>query len=1750
MPLDPARLTTELIDQYASYLQSRFHFRDEGLRAQFSSTLAQNRLHAGPFLELLPAFATGRSIRELVAAAVLHRRFLDLPAEVIQPDRALYLHQDEAIGKVKAGRNVVVATGTGSGKTETYLLPIISHLFESLAQRGRRPAVRALLVYPMNALANDQLRRIRQLLQTEPALTFGRYTGETPRSARDGLARFRQMWPHEPVLKNELKSREEMWQTPPDILITNFAMLEYLLVRPQEAMFFEPGGVDTLRFLVFDEVHTYDGAKGCEIAMLLRRLKQRIGATTRGKLTCIGTSATLGGGGKDFLDIVKFAEDLFDEPFEWGAHSASQDVVKASKAEVRAPSRTWRPAAGLYEDLATLCQGGVTVHSFENVCRRAAVPTDVVAAAAALLGAAVPPPAGGAPARSSAPDDDWGWGAAPEEPRDPIVDAKPLNRALFIILEGDERLLQVREACRAGARSVAEVGPRAFEGDGEPSAMDQRLLALVALAARATDAEDKATLLRGRYHFLLRAIEGGFVCFGDHGDGAPRLHLQRRTTCEVHGKEHRTFEVGTCRRCGESIIVGALQRDPDTHRDVITSDDPTQDALSDDASRLQRVFVTLVEPKGQADEDELDDVEEGKAAIGAHIKLCVRCGTVGEEGRVEDFCGCREAADIRSGYKLETYRGDIKACPSCGARAHQREVLQRLYTGTDEPVAEIATTLYQAANHDHAHAGADKQKLLTFSDSRQDAAFFAPYLESTYRTSLRRHVLLGELESLPGPIALPDLAERLAQLIEKRGWLGAKATTDEIKREGWRWVIGEMVHASSDRRGLEELGLACFSLRGFRQMPSPGALQKAPWNLSRDEVQTLVEVLVDSLRERAVVASPPGIRHDDEVYLPGRGDIAVAVKRAPNDPRTRSWVPELAHLSNTRLDYLERVVARRGLSVSADAVRTMLGQLFEKYLTAPNGEFAKKYMSASTDPTRGTTFQLAPRGWEVCAARHAGPAYRCSRCGVRTFRSLSGVCPTYRCDGELQPEVAGASRGDHYLRRYREMAALWMVAREHTAQLDSDTASDYQNLFFEGQIDVLSCSTTFELGVDLGELETVLMRNVPPTPANYAQRAGRAGRRLGSAAFVVSYAQRRSHDLTYFTEPLKMIAGRVRPPAFRLDNERIVRRHLYATALAGFFQASPSAFGSGHQESLFGGDIAAESRTTELAAFLEAKPEWLLVALRYIVPEGLHRQLGVLDWSWVREFLLAGTTCVAIVEQDYRRDCDYYLSAEKQESEAGRHTRANLMQWVRKTIRQRSLLGVLANRGLFPKYGFPVDVVELEVAPESINDVVRGDRHTADNFGLSLQRDLRLAIAEYAPEGEVVAAGHVWVSRGLKVLPDRRLEERRYYACRCGAFRLLAADEDVQACANCGEPASGQVRKYIKPEYGFVTAVERPKRATTRRPSRQYASRLAFAGYLGGELPEFVERVRGIRTAAPRQGRLVSVNAGRASRGFLVCQSCGKADPIGHGKLTFAESHTSPRGRECRGTQSFGVDLGHDFITDVLEILLDTDVPMGRIDWWSVGYAITEGAAAALGIKRDDLDVTVRVSPHGGYSAFLTDTVPGGAGHVARIHEHLSLVLRAALERVSTCSCEESTSCYQCLRTFSNQRLHASLSRGKAVEFLAAALDPNARPLGRRKSAPALILADPLDAVAHDGLKMVVRALVEQGAPLPEVGFELVDERGAVAGEFEVAWESRKVAIALDDADLSDVAEWYVVRAADFLADPSAIAARLLPPAA
>src|SRR6266496_3196679 len=327
---------------YRRYLRSLLPVRDPALATALAGCIATSPLLTkGPLLEATPPYRTGASLRDLIGEGVLDPAFARLGGPALPLDRPLYTHQEQALRKAAAGRNLVVATGTGSGKTESFLLPVLSALTAKHEAEALGPGVRALLLYPMNALANDQLRRLRRLLAAVPQITFGRYTGDTPERPAEGASLFESLNPGEPRLPNELLSRQEMRDGPPHLLLTNYAMLEYLLLRPADMELFEGKHGGHWRFVVLDEAHVYDGAKAEEVGMLLRRLRERVGrADGNATFQAIATSATVGDHPRA---VVNFATKLFDAPFEWvDGDPACQDLVGARRVDIPA-GPLWGP---------------------------------------------------------------------------------------------------------------------------------------------------------------------------------------------------------------------------------------------------------------------------------------------------------------------------------------------------------------------------------------------------------------------------------------------------------------------------------------------------------------------------------------------------------------------------------------------------------------------------------------------------------------------------------------------------------------------------------------------------------------------------------------------------------------------------------------------------------------------------------------------------------------------------------------------------------------------------------------------------------------------------------------------------------------------------------------------------------------------------------------------------------------------------------------------------------------------------------------------------------------------------------------------------------------------------------------------------------------------------------------------------------------------------------------------------------------
>lgn len=561
-PIETARKVEE---SYREYIATTIHFADANLQSQLEEILRKpGYLAKGPFLEAAPPYRKDKTVTELVGEGVLCESMLKLgggDADNFDPDRPLYVHQVRAIRKAVAGRNYVVSTGTGSGKTECFLLPILNDILKEFEKRGPSDGVRAMILYPMNALANDQLKRLRLLLKGID-ITFGRYTGDTEERESKALTKWKEENPGQTKLPNEIISREKIRKEPPNILLTNYSMLEYLLLRPEDAPLFGKAFGGNWRHIAIDEAHVYSGALGTEIAYLLRRLKARIESETSEPthLHCYATSATIGSP-EEKPKVASFAQDLFGEPFSneeinldivTGEIDRPQDALD-EKPWGALPLATWIDLRKLLFDLDAVDAQGIV-----ETLKSSGVPENILSR---MRG------------------------------DDPLID-------LGKVLLGEESASKLIRQCEhlidlTDIRQIGELEISGLPGDESDAEILTSMVEVLSCARRSKD----IPILTSRFHSFLRAPEGIFLNLNT------RKLISYKTVAEKYDDENATpiYEVSVCRHCGQAYILGTEKSAENVASAWLN---PRHEGTDADDEFLPRAYYRLLANESERDADE------------------------------------------------------------------------------------------------------------------------------------------------------------------------------------------------------------------------------------------------------------------------------------------------------------------------------------------------------------------------------------------------------------------------------------------------------------------------------------------------------------------------------------------------------------------------------------------------------------------------------------------------------------------------------------------------------------------------------------------------------------------------------------------------------------------------------------------------------------------------------------------------------------------------------------------------------------------------------------------------------------------------------------------------------------------------------------------------------------------------------------------------------------------------------------------
>lgn len=1641
---NPISFSQDLKTVLARYIATTLPIsrRYGNLSREFRLLLEQEQLVQGPYVEALPDFEKGETLAGMLKkdGGFLHDGLGLLPTA----NRPLHLHQETALRHAIVDKeSFLTATGTGSGKTETFLYPIAHDLLSD--PDPKRPGVRALLVYPMNALANDQLYyRVAPLFARylkDHGITFGRYTGQVRSTATRDEEEAR-IWNNPKLMealgypssipKNWLLTRDEMLADPPKVLITNYAMLEHMLLLPRNAGLF---ATNSLRFIVLDEIHTYHGAQATEVAFLLRKLKTRLGAE-RG-IQVFGTSASLSDSENADEELKKFASDLLGEPVNRvirGKRISHAALAQPVNNTFSMSSRQWVDLGGALREFLKLDRDAQTV-------------------------------------------DCWNWFVQSQDDLPPELVLKgnpdsPASEALVATFARSVQVRRVAEALEGGqVLAYAQLAQQVFETyELEPHVAQSALSTVIQCGMVARRGQGDFPLLPGRYHLAVNSIEGVVVRPDKSDEGWAKVKVGRSFKDDVG----HYYPLLTCRKCGQPFMEGWKDQShvhphrPDTGE-----------------NGAERVVFWLGAPF-TGTEDEEDEGDEGQGPNSVHERIFVQLKTgaiVATDDAVPLYPVHTEQDDVeRARY--------VKRCPACGGRSTgaDAEVVTRMHPGNEALGAVVAQRVLEALPPgvtDHADPRPSSgRNLLSFSDNRQDAAFFAPYFERTSANLALRSAVRAVLADSSAPMGIPQLAERVFEHWRRNDGLplllneAGEVRTD--KQDVTQLLLGslgyEFCTPGGRRNSLESLGVAVVTydeakLRALYQQVKnfwPTQLPSDP-----AAIESLSHILLETVRRERALASLSGLAMKDQAVW---GDYnqhrTFDIESGDSDVRFK-WLPsQQANRHNRRSWYL---VERLGLSKSdaSDFLRNFWGAM-----TRPPATILKRY-----PPGFGMDGGLirVRSGLTV-------PLYQCKSCGLLQRHVVSEKCTAFGCRGDVLmldgPDRARLHRENHYLASYEETNHLTLRAREHTASLSTELREEIEREFAERRINLLSCTTTMEMGVDLGDLEAVVNLNVPPGIANYQQRTGRAGRRAQAAPFCVTVARNTNYDQLVFSKLRDYLTSSPTTPFINLGNSELFLRHQMSVVLSYFLRhaLSKTDVNAPSLKHVFGEvlhDKAKDEFHDKLNAWVEgdsgkkafteaeALGDKLPPDFRSIVCRGAYLRSAIV--GMLKEFA-----------EDVSERCKSYVVKKKSAAESDDLRMALYWSEQLQKYMDQFLINELSRRGLIPTYSFPVHSLTLEVLDGS---TFNRFQNQAD---VSLNRDASLGISEYAPGAEVVANGRIWESAGLASYPKAFMPTRWYAACpQCFHVDVADAHQDLpDGCSNCSyaEPARRK-RMFLEPK-GFVTSVADSK-GKDPGTARRRVKPADEARLIAAPMPENFQETElpFLRTALllargsednELRGSLFVTNRGTYGEGYYRCHFCNYCQPASNPKKTKGGAnrgvgsgqvatrkflHKDPStGLTCKSDvmPKMGVDFAHMFNTDVRLLRFLAPLPAAPEDVTderrfqehvarTVAEACRLAASDMLHLYPGELRSTYRLYTSAGCIAevVLYDGVPGGAGYSARLgtpqfsfHD----LMKGALHRLK-CPQGCESACRACLCDYGNQRHWDSFRRKEAMAWLAALLE-------------------------------------------------------------------------------------------------------------
>ena len=1583
-------------ERLKDYIKSQY-FGDNELLLSAADELLDpiGQIDQKPYIESTPSYIKSP---DGIARSSLDKYKKDFFQSLIEKRLGVFStpfkHQIDALEAFAAGKNLFVATGTGSGKTECFMWPILYKLFDEASERPqswKKRGVRTLIVYPMNALVSDQIARLRAMIGDENGdfvatfsgktggrrPQFGMYTGRTPypgpkmtkKSNLEIAASYRKSFLVAPDLDPEAKAQKEydiaglkkihkypaknirafvealesgtagrydnsndaemltrfeMQMTPPDILITNYSMLEYMLIRKTESKIWTDTkewldeSPDNKLLIVIDEAHMYSGASGGEVALLIRRLFARLGLTDD-RIQFIMTSASMPNETEEDLAAIKlFAQSISgSDPSRFVYLFGEKEALSGEGAI----SLDLEKLASLPFEKDKLTE--------EEILR------DISVFAKKIFGETIP------------------------------QDEQKARAWLFAKLPSYEPFVKLFNACRGEAVPYAELMSKVMGATGEKAELAFENLLLIAPLAK----DDNGNVLfPARMHAFFRGLNGIYACINpecSHAHSGDHVHLGALFTNDVgqcpycHSK---VYEIINDRRCGALFIKGFAQKS--SLRSTSFYYWPKK-GIDVSQEMVEVPFYVLP--------DNFDFANKGHAHT---LYLDCKSGKVySEPPKSANYLKVL----VSEAEENEDHIIPFAECPKCEKKFRFIGLSDFRIKG-NLPFYNVVKAQFDSQpmtktpSHFLPNGG---RKVLLFSDSRQSAAILA-----------RDMTKLADLESFRKTIymAMKKVYERHDSDTTPLSML-YPAFLEVCIDNNLRFFYGQDLEKFSEDKAQMIRQIDRYKRRGrdvdYRRLSmdfnTPSEMYQADLielfcnptmsflDLGLGYLVPLDEKLLDALDE----IDDPSITEEEFLKVfTGFLYSAFVDSFAFDNTVKEETRKSVKYIKGNRYGFLSWE------TYASEAVKAKYPSIYPKIYQAIMDNFFRKedvyyFLNLQTVKVHLDPFS---KNWT-----------RCRKCGTIHPFNIDGRCSICGSDDIEIRNCDDFSQIDYWrIPVLSNEPIVSMNTEEHTAQLSHKDqkvetwakTEDYEmrfqdvNVEKEGTmpIDILSCTTTMEVGIDIGSLTAIGLRNVPPLRENYQQRAGRAGRRGTSLSTITTYAQGGPHDTYYFRNPERIIRGKPRKPWIDTSNEKLLHRHFNLVVLTRFFETKP--------ESL---------EECKVSRFKEYLPD-----------------------------LLAFINSISFSEQD--KNLLFAGENLKHLKQAMKKALEDCRDVLTTDMDNDDVFDRLFGIGFFPTYSFPLDVVDFNI--EDVHNKVL----------LSPQRSIDIALNEYAPGRTIVVDKKTYKSGGIYVHEEYPSfkpaepyfeEDAGFYSeifiCEnplCGWFgKELPEDGN---CPFCGQSINSEHQHHMLKPWGFAPLNGREIPETEANADLTYSDEPCYSATPSSDLQ--ATNFANIKVSNRKNEEIVIINKGKDGDGFDVCRQCGAAQ-LHDGKSLKENGVGAPffvGGRQANCSHRFveeGVFLGTSFRTDMFFMQISVDPKLITKDEAvlkaaaiTLCEAMKLAASRILDIEYNDLTVGTRQRESGGkryIDIYFYDSLSSGAGYSTQIESNLDDIFAQAKEILS-----------------------------------------------------------------------------------------------------------------------------------------------------